>query len=76
MKVCQALHCMEGNYSFILIKFFSASYTLSRLPSEVGVYLALTGRKLNANELHELQLVYGQLEDLSQAKAAIHKSHH
>jgi hypothetical protein len=61
---------MEGNYVFLY--FLRASYALSRLPSEVGVYLALTGRKLNSQELHELQLVAGQLENINDAKSIIY----
>lgn len=35
------------------------SHRLSRLPAHIGLYLAMTGRKLNANQMSRLGFIQG-----------------
>ncbi|KAM3135680.1 hypothetical protein pb186bvf_012206 [Paramecium bursaria] len=51
----------ESNKGFI--PHAGGSYILSRLPHELGLYLALTGDKLNQDELQKLGLIYGEIND-------------
>ncbi|CAK95014.1 unnamed protein product (macronuclear) [Paramecium tetraurelia] len=44
-----------------------ASYHLSRLPDQLGLYYALTGRWLKNDEALNLELIYGNLRDKNKA---------
>lgn len=48
--------------SFGFIPNGGTSYLLSRMPAEIGVYLALTGEKLVGTDLSQLGLVYNNAE--------------
>lgn len=48
------------------------TYHLSRLPDELGMYFALTGRWITKDEAIESGLVYGRLNDRDSAINLIH----
>lgn len=52
-----SLSLEEGLYN--LVSDCGASYYLSRLPSEVGLYLALSGKTLEWEDLIKLNMAYG-----------------
>lgn len=58
----------------ILIYETRATYHLSRLPDELGMYFALTGRWILKDEAIESGLVYGRLHDRDSAIKLIHQN--
>lgn len=56
-----SLRLDETSRGFIPI--FGGSYRLSRLPCNIGIYLALTGDKLNAEEMTKLGFLKGTVDD-------------
>lgn len=49
----------------------SASYILSRMPHELGTYLALTGRWVSGRDALRLNLAFASMEDFEEAKNAV-----
>jgi enoyl-CoA hydratase/carnithine racemase len=52
-----SLRIDEASKGFVPLA--GGTHRLSRLPANIGVYLAITGKKLNANEMSRLGFIHG-----------------